>query len=295
MRQWAIITLFSLMTLSEVFGQGYGRSGNRRPDESPHLGHYSNGQKKRVQIVLNDHFKGRNTIRLKQEIKYRHPGINFRNVELVGVKLVAKSKRGMGEAVLVVGQSESYPQTIGGNPYEFHDNSLQTFDRTRIENPSHRSQGKWQIKLRGNIKVRKVVAILKRKVRANRIQTLTIPMHGQHSRGVHVLKLKRLIKQFNPALQLQNAQIVSVNLIAKSKHGRGQASLVVGQNVSYPVTVPGRPRAFHSVAPRSFTPLYLVNNMGSSQGKWQIELQGNIKVQQIHVEIKLRSRRIERY
>lgn len=286
MKQLAVITLLSLLTISQSFAQ---RGGMHRGGIDRDYGHHRQAERVRIPLHLDEHMRGQNIIKLKQELKYQNPGINVKNLDLVAVRVVAKSKKGRGEATLVVGQSASYPQNIAGNQRDFHSNAGFTFDKFRIDNPSYDSQGKWQLELRGNVKVKKVVIIADKKMRRGRIQSVMIPMYGEHSRGLKTIPLKRLIKQQMPGVNLQNAKLVSVNVMAKSKHGNGQASLVVGHNISYPATIPGRPRAFRSVAPRSFTPVSLRNTNGTSQGKWQVELQGNIKVQHIMVNLKLNS------
>ncbi len=119
----------------------------------------------RVRLVLdyNDlHVKGRtdNKLHLKKKLKSQYPGIRLRKASLIKVKLVAKSKRGHGTAALHVGDQKTYREQIYGNRYDFNDPSPYTFDKIRFSNPSYDSQGKWQIDLRGNIKIRKVIVVV---------------------------------------------------------------------------------------------------------------------------------------
>lgn len=267
------VSALSLLTTMSAFAQyyDYGSRGMQ-------------GQRERLQLPVHEHLRGHNILKLKQRLKQQYPGIAPRNMELIAVKLVAKSKRGRGQATLLVGQDASYPETIGGTPYDFHDDSRYTFDRIRMQNPAYDSQGKWQIELQGNIKVKKVVLIVKKKMSTQNIRLRT---NGQHLRGFNVLPLKRMIKQQNPGIDLQNAKLVRVTMKAKSKMGRGQATLVVGQDTGYPETVPGNPRMFDRPGPHSFAPVNLEvpYYLGDTRGKWQIELQGNIKVQEVIVTI----------
>ena len=300
MKQLAIITVLSLITITQAFSQARGarrgeapRGGSYGyPAESPYNGHHQVGQQV-FKLKFNNQFRGQSTIKLKQELKFQNPGFNPSDFELVSIKLVAKSKHGGGEATLAIGQSETYPSRIYGNQYDFHNSSAATFSKVKINNPARDSQGKWQVHLRGNIKVKKVVITVKEKptYSTGRIQSVMIPMYGQYFSGQSTIKIKQLMKQFNPSVNLKQAEIVSVSMMAKSKHGGGQASLEVGQAWSYPSTIYGTPRAFNSSAPRSFSPIHLRNSTGTSQGSWQIELRGNIKVQHIMVNIKTQNSR----
>ena len=248
-------------------------------------GHYGQQQNQRFPLQINQHLKGFNVIALKKELKMQYPGVAVRDLKIKAVRVVAKSKNGKGQVTLISGQSASYPETIGGNPYDFHTNAPNTFDKIRIQNPqSPRMKGKLQLELQGNIKVKKVVIIASQMGMGG--APIVINTYGQHLRGFNVLKIKQMIKQQNPGINLQMAKLQSVTLIAKSKAGRGQAALIVGQTSSYPATIYGSPRMFQSNAPRTFSQVTLQNPapMGAG-GKWQVELQGNIKVDQIIVKL----------
>jgi hypothetical protein len=259
---------------------GQGRIGNR------------NGRQQMIPIRVNQQFRGQNVLKLKQLLKQQQPGTMPKDMQLVAVKIIAKSKKGQGKATLVVGQEQGYSETIYGNPYDFHDDSQYTYDRVKLSNPSYDSQGKWQVKLQGNIKVKRVVLIVKKKMN-NRGKTISVQLYGQQFRGLSTLKLKRLIKQQNPMINLQTAKIKKVVLVAKSKQGNGQASLVIGQSYAYPEYIMGSPRQFHSESPRSYSRVVLQNSSYDSAGKWQVELQGNIKVKEVIITIQTKRNSFE--
>lgn len=296
MKHLAIITFLTVVTLTQSFANPRTRQGERGyyPTRAPHnpsiTGRDYGRSIGRQVIDLNinqTYFRG-GVIALKREIKMQNPHMNLQQMKLLAVVLVAKSKHGRGEATLNVGYQSSYPQTVPGNPYDFQRPSAYTYKRVQLKNPSFDSQGKWQIELKGLIKVSKVRVIVESSA-YSQVQSIMIPMGEQESFGVKNIPLKVLIKRQMPHLNLQNAELVKVVVMAKSRFGRGQASLVVGQSMTYPVTVPGRPRAYDSRAPRSFTPLHIVNNTRHSHGKWQVELRGQVKVQHILVELKSNS------
>ncbi len=112
-------------------------------------------------IVLNyngEHLRGQNTLKLK--MKARQQGISVQGMELLYVKLTAKTKMGRGTATLKVGQALSNPQVVDGYPNEFHDSGLYTYDSVWIGNPKNDSQGPWQIALKGNFKIESVELIV---------------------------------------------------------------------------------------------------------------------------------------
>ena len=122
------------------------------------------GRTERLVIQYGDqHFRGSgNVLMLKREIKNMYPRMNLQNFSLESVRLVAKSKMGRGQAELVVGRSSQDRRTIGGSPRDFQSARPYTFDRIDLYNYDSRAQGRWQIHLNGNIKVRKVVVFLQR-------------------------------------------------------------------------------------------------------------------------------------
>jgi len=248
-------------------------------------GGYGQQQEERIQLHLQQHLQGQNTIQLKKEIKLQYPHINIQELEVQAVRVVAKSKAGRGEVVLISGQSASYPQTVGGNPRDFDFGGPDSFDKILIQNPARvmSHSGILQLELKGNIKLKKVVVITKAQMQ--REQNIMINTYGQHLQGANTLKLKQMIKMQNPGLDLQELKLKSVTLISKSRMGRAQATLIVGQSASYPATIFGNPGMFDSPAPRTFSPVTLINPSYDSQGVWQVDLQGNIKIEKVIVTV----------
>lgn len=108
---------------------------------------------------------------------------------------------------------------------------------------------------------------------------------NQEFRGNSIIPIKAKLKQQYPHLNIQNLKVLQVNLMAKSRMGRGEASLITGYNSTYPVNVPGNPRMFDMHSPRTFAHISLYNSSLDSRGKVQVELRGNIKVRVIDVVI----------
>ncbi len=111
-----------------------------------------------------EHYRGAQSLPLKRMIKAQHPNIRLENFELLRVRVVGKSKNGNGTASLSVGPRTSYPVYLNGNRQDFHVNAPYTFDRHVIQNPKNNSNGPWKINLQGNIKIKRIVAVLEREV-----------------------------------------------------------------------------------------------------------------------------------
>lgn len=116
---------------------------------------------RRIQLDFGDqHLQGQNTLFLKQVAKQQYPHLNLRNSDLIRVRLVAKTKAGRGTAVLDIGGQQSNAYTVDGNPYDFFNPDITTFDKVVMANPNWDSLGKWQIQLQGNFIIRKVVLVI---------------------------------------------------------------------------------------------------------------------------------------
>lgn len=101
------------------------------------------------------------TIYLKKSLKDQYPWLRISDLDLQKVVLVAKSKRGHGGAALRVGKWTTDRYEVGGEPWLFQDDRRYTYDKIRFRNPSRNSNGPWQLHLRGNFKVRKVIVVVK--------------------------------------------------------------------------------------------------------------------------------------
>jgi hypothetical protein len=247
------------------------------------MGGSQGGMQKIVIKLYGEQFKGQNTIFLKKEIKQLHPNMQLKKKQLMDVIIVAKSKHGRGKASLNVGGSMGPAEILDGDSWSFHDEERYTYSRVSLEKPSFSSQGKWQIKLRGNIKIKKIIVKVKKKMFARK--KLVLDYDGEQFRGQNTLFLKKKIKQMYPMMKLNNKKIASVVLVAKSKQGRGQASLKVGQSVSDSETVYGEPMDFFDNSSYTFDQVFLENpSYYNTQGVWQIKLKGNIKVQKVIVK-----------
>ncbi len=121
-------------------------------------------EKKFVLKFHGERFQQQSKLFLKQELQRQH-GIRVQNFKLNKVRLVAKSRNGNGRAKLVMGQDQTQMKYINGHPQDFHYNDRDTWDRVNFRNPSYNSRGNWQIHMRGNIKVKRVVVWLERKRR----------------------------------------------------------------------------------------------------------------------------------
>jgi len=108
------------------------------------------------------------TIFLKMALHQQYPSADLKELRLERVILVGKTKHGNGNVRLRVGNNSSQPYRVDGGPGAFWTSKRWSFDRVVMENPSRRSQGPWQIDLRGNFVVRKVVLEVRNDYHHNR-------------------------------------------------------------------------------------------------------------------------------
>ena len=171
----------------------------------------SQADTQRIVIDMYDQvYQGRQSVLpLKRLIKRQHPRMNMDNFNLVRVRLVAKSRHGRGQANLVVGRWQSNSQTIGGRPVDWNWDRPRSFDRIVFHNQVRRDDEKrWQIHMRGNIKVRKVVVVLEREQRRG------------HAVDVHCASHKRRYTECRQSSRIMRARIISKHSNASCHEGR---------------------------------------------------------------------------
>jgi len=145
---------------------------------------------KRLEIYLDDwQLRGTSTIYLKKELRRRYPQFDLHSYSLRKVLLLAKSRRGHGLASLSVGDYYTREQTIQGQPRDFRHNGY-FYNRLKFRNPAPGADGPWQIHLRGNINVNRVVLELSARY-GNRRPIENYSQHNQmpylpHQRGYTV-------------------------------------------------------------------------------------------------------------
>lgn len=103
--------------------------------------------------------------------------------------------------------------------------------------------------------------------------------------GQGVLHLRQEINRQYPGVNLRNAELVSVRLVAKSEHGRATAALRVGNQMTREERINGRPEDFMSNHPRTFDRIDFWAPNQHGQVAWQLDLNGRIMIRRIVVEI----------
>ena len=245
--------------------------------------------RERIRLEMYDQqFRGESTIGLKREMRRQGLGGNLRNLRPIAVKVIAKSRMGRGRVVFQVGQERGQSEMINGNRYDWEDNRRDTYDRIRLEAPYGRvrNNGPWQLHLRGNIKVKRIVVIVEQT--RPRDDRFVLNFHGRQFRGQEqMIPLKRELKRQYPELNLQRFELESVRLVAKSKRGRGTVALRVGQNTSYPEDIYGTPHDFHTEEEWTYDTIMLNDTgYGETNGRWQLLLNGNIKISKIVINVR---------
>ena len=102
-------------------------------------------------------------------------------------------------------------------------------------------------------------------------------------RGHNTVYLKRRLRNQH-GIDLHRYNLKAVVLVAKSKHGRGTGSLMVGDANTYEEVIDGMPYEFR--ARGGFDRVRFRNPKRNSRGPWQLHLRGKIKIKKIVVKLK---------
>jgi hypothetical protein len=108
---------------------------------------------------------------------------------------------------------------------------------------------------------------------------LSFNQHKVHKGKTILLLKKKLFRQhgINP----RRFKLQRVKLVAKSKMGKGRASLIVGRWKSRPKIVQGNPYTFRRNSNYSYDRVNFKNNQFRGLGRWQILLKGKFKVKKV--------------
>lgn len=106
---------------------------------------------------ISRHKGGHETIFLKKSLKEQYPWIDLKNSDLRKVVLVAKSKNGRGAVQFRLGDWLTGMHPIKGSSHSFQKGRRTPFDRIAFHHPYGKSRGPWQLHLKGNLVIRKVI------------------------------------------------------------------------------------------------------------------------------------------
>ncbi|OFZ24299.1 MAG: hypothetical protein A2381_04695 [Bdellovibrionales bacterium RIFOXYB1_FULL_37_110] len=268
MRKLRLLAIFTLMTLTvSLFAQ------------------------ERIIIEMNDQvFQGSAVLNLKQLARRYNPGFDPSRFDLKGVNLVAKSRQGMGEAYLQVGNERSYVERIAGNPMDFAIDRPMTYEHISL-NINDGSRGEWEVYLRGVVKIKRMVLLLERGFGPDPVERIRLDFFGTEFSGDNIIRLKQEILRVHPYINLREHKIKRVILMAKSQFGRGTAALFIDGHRSYPEIINGNPVNYNNNAPHTFDRVTLENTLmdsNSPDGVWQVLLNGNIKIDSVIVVLERR-------
>jgi len=122
-------------------------------------------------------------------------------------------------------------------------------------------------------------------------QEITLDFYDREIGGQEELRLKEEIQRQHPYVNLQFAELLSIQLVAKSRHGRASASLLVGSVQSGDQAIYGNPRDWYDQSEWSYSTNTFNNDQRTSQGPWQIIITGNVMVRRVVLSITQRQPR----
>lgn len=111
--------------------------------------------------------------------------------------------------------------------------------------------------------------------------------HIRHYRGESAtLYLKKALTRQYPKVDVSDMRLKKVVLVAKSKHGRGDAQLRVGSFLSDYYSVDGHPSYFRDQRRHSFDRVRIHSPaVKNGRGPWQVNLWGNFVVRKVIVVV----------
>jgi len=238
-----------------------------------------NGDK--VILKIRNEFTGYQELGILRELKNQRPGINLRHTSIVGITVIAKSKRGGAQVSVMKNGTYGMSTRIPGNRRDYNVRAPYTFQRMQLDIPRGQTQYDIKLSLEGKIKVKSVILTLRRNQnrggRGN-VKRITLQKHGEEFRGMNTIRLKGELKRQRPNLRLRDFNLKKVIVMAKSFRGRGSMDLVIdGMQVSSS-NVPGFPRGYDARDMRSYKRLVLKPRGQDTTGKWQLDLRGKIKI-----------------
>lgn len=96
-----------------------------------------------------------------------------------------------------------------------------------------------------------------------------------------VLKLKALALQSNPGLDIDKASLVAVEVLAKSRQGKGTLRLRVGNQQTIWAKVAGAEKEFDNNEPDSYSSIKIRSPEEGKKKVWQLIINGYLKIQKI--------------
>ncbi|MFN7728333.1 MAG: DUF3011 domain-containing protein [Bdellovibrio sp.] len=115
-------------------------------------------------------------------------------------------------------------------------------------------------------------------------EDFVLQMGNQEFNGASTIRLKMLLQE-QYGIRANDYELVGVRMVAKSQFGRGSARLTVGDWSSHSQRIDGHPATWNDSHPRTYARLDFGNESWRQNGPWQLQLNGNIKIQRIVVSL----------
>lgn len=118
----------------------------------------------------------------------------------------------------------------------------------------------------------------------SQVQRLELIVQREFNRG-GVFALKQEVQRQH-RIDLNRFELDSVIIQAKSAQGQGVIALQMGRQQTRSSFIPGNPRDYRDNYPTTFSPIRLNAPAASAQQDWLLSFQGNIKVQNIRLNLR---------
>ncbi|NOY17761.1 MAG: hypothetical protein GXP23_12745 [Gammaproteobacteria bacterium] len=113
------------------------------------------------------------------------------------------------------------------------------------------------------------------------IQTLELPLGDITLKPGTALKLKALALKANPEMDINKAQLLAIEVLAKSRQGQGMMRLRIGNDLTPWTKATGTQKKFDSNESNTFSTIK-IRSPEEGKGKvWQLLINGYIKIRKV--------------
>ena len=115
----------------------------------------------------------------------------------------------------------------------------------------------------------------------NNIQTIELTLGDTVFNPGNGIKLKALALKTKPEVDINKARLLAVEVLAKSRQGKGMIRLRVGNSLSKWAPVGGSEKIYENKSAESFSTIKLRSPADGREKVWQLIVNGYIKVRKI--------------
>jgi hypothetical protein len=243
-----------------------------------------------LQLQFKDYIiGGHRTLDLHQALFEQHQ-VDIDKIQIEKIDVVIKSRSGGGQIWLGSGYSKTDVRIVPGQAANFNNPADWTF--SHVVFLFNGAVSKPQLNLNGQFKLREIVVYTADYADSDNTVTNTsdnisigLPMFHLNLIGLNSINLKQLLAS-DAGLNLDEYDIQSIEVLAKSRDGSAKVWLESGFETSEKQTVEGLAQVFDSNEPDTYGSSYLtVRKINNHSVPWLLKFDGEIKLHEIIVKL----------